>query len=354
MKAGFANISGMSGLSRMFEGMSGLLRISEGMSGISRILGRMSGLSRITGILGIAGMASLAVFAEVPAGYYAGLEGKSGAELKAAVKTAAQPNGFAVVSYGTDTWSAFTKTDVRLIGEDLVWRDMYSNRMIYVNAGHDGMNIEHSVANSWWGGKNGSRDAYSDLFHLNPSDADANNKKSNNPLGEVSDARIYDNGLVKIGTPASGFGGGATSVFEPADEYKGDFARAYLYVFTTYSDIPWVADKDGKYMLNISANGAVPQTWVVDMLLRWSAEDPVDNTELARNEEIYKIQKNRNPFIDYPVLAEYLYGSKQGDAFIAAGNEVQPVDRPAEPKLSGLWLTGVNTYLSLINISEPT
>lgn len=287
---------------------------------------------------------ALLMMAEVPAGYYSSLEGKKGTELKAAVKAAAQPEGFAVVSYGNDTWAAFAKTDVRLVNNELIWRDMYSNRMVYVATGHDALNIEHSVANSWWGGKAGSRDAYSDLFHLNPSDADANNKKSNNPIGMVADSRVYDNGLVKIGTPAAGYGGGASTVFEPADEHKGDFARAYLYIFTTYSDIPWVADKDGKYMLNIEANGATPQPWVVDMLLDWSANDPVDDGELARNEEIYKIQKNRNPFIDCPILAEYIYGSRQNEAFTYSGNEVVPMNRPADPKISGLWLTGVNTY----------
>ena len=288
--------------------------------------------------------ASAVAMAEIPAGYYTALEGKSGAELKAAVKAAAQPAGFTVVSYNSGTWKAFAQTDVRLIEGDLIWRDMYSNRMVYVSTGHDCMNIEHSVANSWWGGDKGSHEAYCDLFHLNPSDADANNKKSNHPLGEVADARIYDNGLVKIGTPASGFGGGAATVFEPADEHKGDFARAYLYVFTAYSNVPWLSDQEGSNMLDISAEGAQPKPWVVDMLLRWSAADPVDDTELTRNEEIYKIQKNRNPFIDYPALAEYIYGSRQTEGFTTAGNEVQPVNRPSDPKLSGLWLTGVNTY----------
>lgn len=292
-------------------------------------------------------MGAFALMAEIPAEYYSVLEGKSGEALKLAVKEAAMPADFTVISYGSaagETWSAFEKTDVRVVGGDLIWRDMYSNRIVYVATGHDAMNIEHSVANSWWGGKNGSREAYSDLFHLNPSDADANNKKSNNPLGVVADARIYDNGLVRIGTPASGFGGGAATVFEPSDEYKGDFARAYLYIFTTYSDISWNTEKDGKFMLNIGANGAEPQQWVIDMLLKWSEEDPVDDVELARNEEIYKLQKNRNPYIDFPALAEYVWGDKKGEAFSIAENAVEPVNRPADPQVSGIWLTGVNTY----------
>lgn len=283
--------------------------------------------------------------AEIPAGYYDSLEGKAGADLKAAVKSCARPESFSIVSYGNDTWSVFARTDVRIAEGRQIWRDMYSNRMVYVETGHDGMNIEHSVANSWWGGKNGCIEAYSDLHHLNPSDGDANNKKSNNPLGVAQDTRLYDNGLVRIGTPASGFGGGAATVFEPADENKGDFARAYLYIFTAYSDISWLGEKDGKYMLDITDGGAEPQQWVIDMLLDWSASDPVDDTERARNEEIYDIQKNRNPFIDYPALAEYIWGNKKGQAFSCAGNEVVTVNRPSAPMPSGLWLTGLNTYL---------
>lgn len=288
------------------------------------------------------GVASM--LAEAPAGYYSSLEGKKGDELKNAVKAVAQPEGFEVVSYGDDTWTAFQKTDVRVVEGRQIWRDMYSNRMVYTATGHDGLNIEHSVANSWWGGKNGNLAAYSDLIHLNPSDADANNKKSNHPLGKVADARLYDNGISKIGTPASGFGGGAPTVFEPADEYKGDFARAYLYIFTAYSDISWKEDANGKYMLNINPGATNPQAWVTDMLLAWSAADPVDDVEMARNEEIYEIQHNRNPFIDFPALGEYIYGSKKGEAFSVAANKSVTINRPAEPTATGLWLTGVNTY----------
>ncbi len=300
-------------------------------------------MKKITFLLMLAsGMASM--LAEAPAGYYSSLEGKKGDELKNAVKAVSMPEDFEMVSYGEDSWTAFQKTDVRTVEGRQIWRDMYSNRMVYVSTGHDGLNIEHSVANSWWGGKNGSREAYSDLMHLNPSDADANNKKSNHPLGKVADARLYDNGISKIGTPFSGFGGGAATVFEPVDEYKGDFARAYLYIFTAYADIPWKEDANGKYMLDIATGSVKPQAWVIDMLLSWAAADPVDDVEMARNEEIYKIQHNRNPFIDFPALGEYIYGSKKGEAFATASNKAAEVNRPAEPVATGLWLTGVNTY----------
>ena len=48
----------------------------------------------------------------------------------------------------------------------------------------------------------------------------------------------------------------------------------------------------------------------MNMLMRWSREDPVSEKEIARNNAVYVIQNNRNPFIDYPGLEEYIWGSK--------------------------------------------
>lgn len=281
--------------------------------------------------------ACAAALAEIPEGYYQSLDGKQGAELKLAVRAIA--DGHIVVTYNTKTWDAFEITDVRTIRGKQVWWDMYSNNIVYLPE-HAALNIEHSVANSWWGGKNGSKEAYSDLFHLNPSDQNANNKKSHNPPGDVVDPRILDNGVFRIGTPANGQGGGATSVFEPADEYKGDFARAYLYVFATYDNISW----DSKYGYIYDSNGNL-QPWAVELLLRWNSQDPVDSKEIQRNDDVYGLQNNRNPFIDYPCLAEYIWGDKSSQQFsLAAEAPAEAIDRPEAPEFYGVRLTGVNTY----------
>lgn len=297
--------------------------------------------------------------AEIPAGYYSVLEGKSGDALREAVKTAALPADYFLVKYGDadnsdpndgydhtpiKTWQVFATSDVRTINGIQVWWDMYSNQIAKVAEGHSSMNIEHSVANSWWGGKDANVQAYSDLIHLNPSDGTANHAKSDTPLGKVGNNATFDNGLSRIGTPAPGFGGGYDKVFEPADEYKGDFARAYLYIFTAYDDISWLEDKTGVYMLDISAGKASMQQWVVDMLLDWAAADPVDNKEIQRNNEIYKYQKNRNPFIDYPSLPEYIWGSKKDQIFHLENSEAVAVNRPADPTVVDARLSNVNTY----------
>lgn len=298
----------------------------------------------------IAALVPISVCAEVPAGYYDILEGKSGVALKEAVKKAAIPEDYTLIVYGDGntsfkTWQAFELTDVREIKGRRVWWDMYSNKLAYVDLGHVSLNIEHSVANSWWGGKDGCVEAYSDLMHLNPSDADANGRKSNNPLGVVGPNPSYENGMIKVGPPAVGYGGGSSTVFEPADEYKGDFARAYMYIFTAYDDIPWLDNKGGEKMYTISNGKIELQPWVVEMLLKWAAEDPVDDKEMHRNEEIYNCQKNRNPFIDYPSLAEYIWGKHRGEIFTTSGKEAAAVNRPKDPDVENVTLEGVNTYV---------
>lgn len=252
---------------------------------------------------------------------FSSLEGKCGAELKQAIKALAVPHK--VISYGDATWEAFMQTDVREIAGNLAWFDMYSNRLVYVENGHGGMNIEHSVANSWWGGTR--NDAYKDLYHLNPSDADANNRKNNNPLGVISGRPSWSNGLTRIGTPTSVTGGGASTVFEPADEYKGDFARAYFYIFTVYDDIAWQTSP--AYMYDESEWPTL-LPWATDMLLEWAAADPVDAREIARARAVAGVQENLNPYIELPVLAEYVWGEKKDCPYVYE----DPVYAPARPE----------------------
>ncbi|MDE5808482.1 MAG: endonuclease, partial [Muribaculaceae bacterium] len=116
---------------------------------------------------------------------------------------------------------------------------------------------------------------------------------------------------------------------------------AYLYIFTAYDGESWKADQP---MYSIS-NVAVLEPWALEMLTRWAKNDPVDTKEITRNEEIFKIQKNRNPFIDYPDLIDYIWGDKQGLSF-TPGEGAEAIDRPMDPVFSSRRMTGVNTYAS--------
>ena len=55
--------------------------------------------------------------------------------------------------------------------------------------------------------------------------------------------------------------------------------------------------------------------WQLEMLMKWSKNDPVSEKEINRNIAVWDIQKNRNPFIDYPGLEEYIWGDKKDEAF---------------------------------------
>lgn len=255
-------------------------------------------------VIALLALISVAVYAEIPIGYYTSLNGKTEAELKTAACNIIY-NHTEVSSY-SDLPEYFKKTDVYPDGER--WWDMYSPEIFYIANGFSGMNREHSVPKSWWGGST-SIPAYVDLFHLYPSESRANTAKSNYPLGVVQSI-TFENGVSKVGTPVSGQGGGASRVFEPADEYKGDFARTYFYFVTCYQNLTW----KWTYMFQ---DGTYPtlNAWSQELLLEWHRNDPVSQKEIDRNEQVYLVQNNRNPFIDFPQLAEYIWGDKKGELF---------------------------------------
>ena len=280
---------------------------------------------------------TLTVSAAPPAGYYSSLEGKSGVELKKATKELTFHH--TTIEYGDSTWLAFEESDTRLVNGEPIWWDMYSTDRIKTKYGHASLNIEHAVANSWWGGVRNF--AYKDLFHLNPSNSNANNRKSNYPLGEIATV-TWDNGLTFIGRPKEGMGGGSNTVFEPIDYYKGDFARAYFYIFTVYDGIEW---KDDYAWMYDTSSDLMLQPWAAEMLLKWASDDPVSQKEYNRNEAIYGIQNNRNPFIDCPELAEHIWGSKSNVAFSYAGDftpapdpDLGDDDFDDAPTMAGYWL----------------
>ena len=207
------------------------------------------------------------------------------------------------------TWDAFFYTDRDTNTNQVL--DMYSNNVRYFNpekptASVADFDIEHMLPKSWWGGD--VNPAYCDLFHLVPGDYSANRSKSNHAPGIPSDS-TFNNGSFVTGSGATY---GLTRVFCPADEYKGDFARAYFYIAACYGDsLVWLTTGEpGVAMTNEGWQEFRP--WLRNLLLSWHRMDPVSDKELHRAIEVNKIQGNRNPFIDYPELVEYIWGDKQG------------------------------------------
>lgn len=264
---------------------------------------------------------SFHLWAVIPPGYYNRAEGLKERRLKTALHLIIKDA--TVLKYGGQgegyTWQGFTRTDMAADNKVL---DRYSNTIREFNGikAVVGMNIEHAFANSWWGKI--ENQAFKDLHHLYPSDGSANIKKSNHPIGVVDGEGAYDNGMIRVGQSSSR--GEIMTAWEPADRYKGDFARTYLYMATCYEDFAELWQGDGlKYLLE---NNTYPvfQEWAYKLLLKWCKEDPVDELERTRNEAVYEIQGNRNPFIDYPELAEYIWGDKTSTAFYTNPDNASP------------------------------
>ncbi|MBJ2188368.1 MAG: ribonuclease [Muribaculaceae bacterium] len=266
--------------------------------------------------------ACLCALAEAPDGYYQSLNGKKDADLKNAIYQLV--HNFTQVSSYNNLPRYFERTDV--YPDSRQWWDMYGNTPLYLPWSGTLLNREHSFPKSWWGGSTGIP-AYVDLNHLYPADAAANQAKSNWPLGKVdmTASTKYNNGVSIVGYPVTGQGGGSQSVFEPADEYKGDFARTYFYMVTCYQDLTWAT----KYAWMMEQNTyPTLKGWASKLLLEWHRNDPVSEKEINRNEVVYSIQNNRNPFIDHPELAEYIWGNKVGQTFNGGSGSQQPTGDP--------------------------
>lgn len=265
------------------------------------------------------------ILAGIPEGYYSQANGLKKEKLKQALHNIVGKAN--VLNYGSgagSTWSGFYKTD-RMENNQV--RDRYSYEIFYftsTTSAPSGMNIEHSFPKSWWGGS--KNQAYCDLFNLMPCETSINSKKSNYAMGKVTSGGS-GNGCTTVGRDDAG-----RQVWEPADEWKGDFARNYFYMVTAYSNLTWTSNG-----LDMLENNDWPtlQTWAYKLLLEWSRQDPVDNIEKERNEAVYGIQGNRNPFVDYPNLAEYIWGDSITYAFSADGSsqggDVNPPVDPIEP-----------------------
>ena len=244
----------------------------------------------------------------MPGFYYEDAQGQQGEALKS--KLGAIIHCGVRYKYGSGnkkTWDGFFHTD-RDTTTNLVL-DMYSLETRYFNSTKPTasvleLDIEHMFPKSWWGGD--VNEAYCDLFHLVPADYSANRSKSNHAPGIPSDTTFW-NGSFATG---SGSTYGLQKVFCPADEYKGDFARAYFYIATCYGDsLQWTNSGDAaKAMTNNHWQEFQP--WLRDLLVSWHRMDPVSDKEKQRAIEVNKIQGNRNPYIDYPELVEYIWGDK--------------------------------------------
>ncbi len=262
--------------------------------------------------------------ASEPDGYYQDAYGKSGFALKTALHDIIK--GHTSLSYD-GLWGAYKQTDAR---NGKVW-DMYSDCNFSFGGDQcsnyksecDCYNREHSFPKSWF---DDAKPMYTDLFHLYPTDGKVNGMRSNNPFGEVGNATYVSGNGSKLGNnTTSGYSG---KVFEPVDEYKGDFARSYFYMATRYEDkiASW-----SSCPVCAGNNKASFKQWTIDLLLKWHRQDPVSQKEKDRNDAVYNYQHNRNPFIDYPQLVEKIWGD---DKTVFDPDDPNPPVGPEDPDTS--------------------
>ena len=265
-----------------------------------------------TALIGVTTSAN-AIDRKTLAQYASSLQGLKKEQLKAALhKLMDKKNVLPYGGGGKGTWWGFWYTDRNPQTNECYNR--YSDKKFFfesTNTGRaiGGMNIEHSFPKSWWGGH--QNDAWCDLYNLYPSDSHANSSKSNFVMGVVVNVKEEaGTGYDKVGT---GYADGQlVKMWEPGDRFKGEFSRSYMYMATTYQNL--IFTSEGAKQLE---TGAYPtlKKWSSDLFRQWSKNDRVDEMEIKRNEAVYKIQNNRNLFIDYPNLAEYVWGDSMDVEF---------------------------------------
>lgn len=273
-------------------------------------------MKRITFIFGLLLLAAFAgQAAKQPADYYKKAEGKKQKALLSQLCSIISANT-RVISYDNLFEDAYPYIDAE--GGYLI--DMYSNvkysvkdSRINKNYSRIGQSInrEHSFPQSWFDKRTPMK---SDLFHVYPTDGYVNNQRSSYPYGECEGGtRLSNDGYYGKGRlghcTAPGYSG---TVWEPDDEYKGDFARTYFYMATRYNTQigSWVNNGTAGTILD-GTSYPVYQSWYLNLMLKWHRQDPVSDKEIKRNDAAYDLQRNRNPFIDHPELVEYIWGDKQ-------------------------------------------
>lgn len=253
--------------------------------------------------------------AQPPTGYYDSAEGLTGAALRTALHNII--DNHSPLSYAA-LWNAFTTTDAK--PGNLVW-DMYSDNpggtaaYVYTlgadqcgnySGEGDCYNREHSFPQSWFNSGNPMR---TDLFHIYPTDGWVNQKRDNHPYGRVGSADWTSSNGSKLGLSITpGYNG---TVFEPIDTYKGDLARTYFYMMTRYQ-----GEMQGWSTPMMANNDLAP--WAMAQLMEWHIQDPVSTKEINRNNAVYALQNNRNPYIDRPEWVHAIWGAILGMGEVSA------------------------------------
>lgn len=288
-------------------------------------------------------------------GYYASLEGLSGAALKQALQDIiANPEVVHAHSYG-DIVEILRNADQNPANSNEVWL-MYVEQprsKIDYQLGPSTIglwNREHIWPQSRGGFADGTSSfadgidiwlptnandilaGHADAHHLRAEDGQENSSRSNRDYG------------TDYNGPAGNLG-----------SWRGDVSRALFYMAVRYTGLNLVAGNPD--------DGIVGQMGDLDSLLSWNVSDPADDFEMNRNNYVETWQRNRNPFIDYPSLANYIWGANVGQqwfstlsqpSFVASTIQVYPIPAKDEITVSGIETQAIVEIFSLSGLKVYT
>jgi hypothetical protein len=284
------------------------------------------------------------VASTAPTGYYDSLNGKAGAVLVQAIQDIiANPAVVRAHTYG-DVTNIIKIADRNPLNHNQVWL-MYVEQpravLDFQTTGNNTgtWNREHIYPQSRGGFSNGTSDTpdgiaiwlptnaddilagHADAHHIRAEDGQENSSRNNK-----------DYGLTDYNGPAGNQG-----------SWKGDVARAVFYMAIRYN------------LLNV-VNGNPPDTTLHQLgdlatLLVWNSTDPADDFEMHRNNYIYTWQINRNPFIDLPQLANYIWGTNTGQVWQGNLSATSPLQLKASlypnPAQNSVTISGIASEYSV-------
>lgn len=216
----------------------------------------------------------------------------------------------------TNTYSSYSGAKVFLFqdldNENGTVRCIYTGKTYNISSSYSGQtnpNTEHSYAQSWFSTPESSIKK-ADLHHLFVSDMQVNSARSNYPFGVVATPAIAD--VYYPDTPWQSYRGNdfwQHRVFEPANQSKGDIARALMYFYVRYND-------------SLTQSGVS----MLPVLRTWHQADPPSAAEIARNTAIYGFQGNRNPFVDHPEYVERIWGPVSNEDWVQNASPMLRID----------------------------
>lgn len=295
------------------------------------------------------------VTSTAPVGYYSSLEGLSGAALKQAVQDIiANPSVVHLHSYA-DIWEILRTSDQNPLNSGQIWEIYLEQPMSKIDQQQSSSivgkwNREHIFCQSRGGfdvaqgdtadgigvwnttSAASTVDGVSDAHHIRAVNGQENSSRNNKNYGPVNSATVYAGAA---GTQGS---------------WRGDVARACFYMAVRFNGLNVVNGDPSE--CNGACTGSNPSGNIGDLatLLSWNVTDARDDFEMNRNNYIYTWQQNRNPFIDYPTLADYIFGAQYGQPWFAPlssatfdVSEIKVYPNPAAEHIFVSGLTGTSS-----------